>query len=165
MSLTTYALNGLSNFIINLRYAIPIILNLFIFIGVLSIYSSTSPSQTPRNYRRVWLFIICQSVLLTYFIDIAVSFLHFFLYKSIYKDPIIYEHWLGLLIHCIGTSAAYAFGTLAIALGIQKNKNIVQFVKVFYALSLALELSLLIAWLYYIKVYTRKITFLSAFYY
>lgn len=156
MSLTTYALNAVSNFILNLRYAIPIILNSFIFIGVLSIYFSKNSSQTPRNYRRVWLFIICQSVLLTYFIDLAISFLHFFIYKSIYKNPIIYEHWLGILIHCIGTSAAYAFGTLALALAIQKNRSVVQFVKVFYTLSLALELTLLIAWLYYIKVYTHN---------
>ena len=137
-----------------LRYAIPLLLNLLVAISAASVYlSSTDASPSPRNYRRVWIFIITQCTLFTYFADAFASLMHFFVYKSQYTNPVVYAHWLALVVHCIGSGAAYAFGTLAMAYALQRNRSIVQYVKAFYVTSAALETTVLVAWLYYIRVY------------
>lgn len=152
---TTLALNAASKFVVELRYAIPLILNILVVIGLVRVYlASANQSPSQGNYRRVWLFVITQTILFTYFADLFISFLHFFIYKSVYRNSVVYEHWLALVVHCIGSSAAYAFGTLAIVYALQKNRNVVQYVKSFYGTSVILETSLLIAWIYYIKAYS-----------
>ncbi|TIA73837.1 hypothetical protein E3P91_01325, partial [Wallemia ichthyophaga] len=155
MAVIAIGLRAAPQVILITRYAIPILLNAVVLFGLARMYiSPPDPQPSRKRYRRVWLFVITQSVLFTYFADLLASFLHFFIFKSVYRNPVIYEHWLALVVHCIGASAAYAFGSLAIAYAVQKNKNICSYVQSFYIISVILELSLLITWIDYLKFYS-----------
>ena len=159
-----YSLNNLSRSIIGLRYLIPCTLNSIVLVSFLFTCFSNRNFDKYSNYRRIWIYLITQTLLFTYIVDLFLAFTQFFLYKSFYKHFLVYEHWLAVLVHCIGTCISYAFGTLTIAYALNNNKSISFFIKLFYNVSFLLEATLLTIWIAYIKQFSSTFFLFKLFF-